>query len=182
MCRRKNGRMSNLEALKIDLKGLKDDVTNMSFQLSDDYFAAIEGPEVKKGNVDVALVINKLGSDGFKLAFNIAGSITIQCDRCLDDMEQDIDTEGQIIAKFGDEYSEDDEYVIVSEDDGVLDVAWLIYEFIALNIPIQHVHAPGKCNRAMTERLEELSAARSSDAENRPIDPRWSELEKLKFK
>ena len=54
-------------------------------------------------------------------------------------------------------------------------------DFIALSIPIKHVHAPGKCNPAMIKALEEHSAARSSDGdEERPVDPRWSELEKLK--
>jgi len=42
------------------------------------------------------------------------------------------------------------------------------------------VHAPGKCNHAMTEKLEELSAARSSD-EAGEIDPRWSALKDLKI-
>ena len=28
-----------------------------------------------------------------------------------------------------------------------------MYEFIALSIPMKHVHAPGKCNKAMTSKL-----------------------------
>jgi uncharacterized metal-binding protein YceD (DUF177 family) len=61
-------------------------------------------------------------------------------------------------------------------------MSWLIYEFIVLAIPIKHVHAPGKCNPAMSQVLEELSADRSSDeVSNQPIDPRWSALEKLKI-
>ena len=59
-------------------------------------------------------------------------------------------------------------------------MAWLIYEFIALDIPIKHVHAPGKCNAAMIKALEEHSATRSSDEDGAAVDPRWSELEKLK--
>ncbi len=175
--------MNNLEALKIDLKGLKDDVTRMSFGLDNEYFAAVDGPEISEGNVNVDLTIHKVGAGGFELTFHITGDVTVQCDRCLDDMTQEVVADGSIIAKFGEEYSEDDEYITVPEDDGVLDTAWLIYEFIALNIPIQHVHAPGKCNRAMIEMLNEHSATRSGDEETeRPIDPRWSELEKLKNK
>ncbi len=175
--------MNTLKALKIDLKGLKDDVTRMSFSLDNEYFAAVDGPEVRKGNVDADLTIQKVGASGFDLTFHITGSVIVQCDRCLDDMTLDVDADGHIIAKFGDEYSEDDEFVTVPENEGVLDTAWLIYEFIALNIPIQHVHAPGKCNRAMIEMLNEHSATRSGDEDTeRPIDPRWSELEKLRNK
>jgi uncharacterized metal-binding protein YceD (DUF177 family) len=51
-----------------------------------------------------------------------------------------------------------------------------------LAIPIKHVHAPGKCNSAMTQKLDELSGAvRSSEEEaDAPIDPRWEALKKLK--
>ena len=105
----------------------------------------------------------------------------MQCDRCLDDMDQPIETENRLIAKFGTEYSEEDDTVIVDENEGILDISWFIYEFIDLAIPIKHVHAPGKCNPAMTKVLEELSADRSSDEESsQPIDPRWSALLKLK--
>lgn len=105
----------------------------------------------------------------------------MQCDRCLDDMPQAIVTDNRMAVKFGDEYSEDDDLVTVPEDDGVLDTAWFIYEFIALSIPIKHVHAPGKCNRDMIETLAEHSATRSSEGEaDKPMDPRWSGLLKIK--
>ncbi len=59
-------------------------------------------------------------------------------------------------------------------------VAWYLYEFIALAIPIKHVHAPGKCNPAMVRALEEYSAARSGEEDEQAMDPRWEALLKLK--
>ena len=74
-----------------------------------------------------------------------------------------------------------DDIIVVPEDEGILDMAWIIYEFIVLAIPIKHVHAPGKCNAVMSQVLEELSADRSSDeVSDQPMDPRWSKLLKLK--
>ena len=70
--------------------------------------------------------------------------------------------------------------IFMAENEGILDVAWFIYEFIALNIPIKHVHAPGKCNPAMIEMLQEHSAARSGEEEEETVDPRWAALLKLK--
>ena len=97
-------------------------------------------------------------------------------------MQQAIDTDNRLLVRLGAETNmDDDELITVSEDQGVLDLSWFIYEFIMLAIPIKHVHAPGKCNRVMTQKLEELSAARSSD-EAKEIDPRWSALEKLNIK
>lgn len=173
--------MCSLEPFKIDLKGLTDDETSLVFNLGSDYFEAIDAPEVREGDVAVRLSIHRTAERYFELDFHIEGEVTVQCDRCLDDMAQAIMTDGRIVAKFGEEYSEEDDLVTVEEDDGVLDVAWFIYEFIALNIPVKHVHEPGECNRAMIQMLEEHSATRSSDGEDeKPIDPRWSGLLKLK--
>ena len=96
-------------------------------------------------------------------------------------MSQSIDTEASLVVKYGDEYSEEDDYVTIPESEGTVDVAWFIYEFIVLALPIKHVHAPGKCNRAMIDMLNEHSATRSSDGDaQESIDPRWIELLKLK--
>jgi uncharacterized metal-binding protein YceD (DUF177 family) len=85
------------------------------------------------------------------------------------------------VAKFGNIYNEDDDVVTVPEDEGILDLSWLIYEFIILDIPIKHVHAPGKCNPAMMKVLQEHSVDRDSEevGEDR-MDPRWDVLRKLK--
>lgn len=88
------------------------------------------------------------------------------CDRCLDDMEQAIDTESVLMVKLGDDYADEGELVIVPFEDGTLNVAWHIYEFIALEIPIKHVHEPGKCNVAMIEALQGHSAVISGEDED----------------
>ena len=173
--------MCSLESLKIDLKGLTEDEKVYNFSLGDTYFAAIEAPEVSRGNVGVCLTVHRTTDRYYELDFQISGTVIVPCDRCLDDMDQPVDTGGHLVVKLGTEYSEDDDLVTIDENDGFLDLSWFIYEFIALDIPIKHVHAPGKCNHAMIQMLEEHSAARSSDGmEEKPIDPRWSGLEKLK--
>ena len=98
-------------------------------------------------------------------------------------MDQPVETDTRLTVKFGCEYSEEGDIIVMEENEGILDLTWIIYESVALAIPIRHVHAPGKCNTAMTEVLEELSADRSSDEESdQLVDPRWSELLKLKVK
>ena len=152
----------------------------MEFDLDDAYFRAVDGPEISKGCVHVSLAIRKQ-SGFFELLFHTDGTVIIPCDRCLDEMSQPIETDNRLAVKLGAEYSEDDDLVTIDENEGILDVAWFIYEFIALAIPIRHVHEPGMCNAAMIEALEEHSAARSSDEEGAEvIDPRWEALRKLK--
>ena len=83
---------------------------------------------------------------------------------------------------MGDTYSEDDDTVTIAEDEGILDMSWFIYEFVMLAIPIKHVHAPGKCNSVMTQKLNELNGAvRSGKEEADATDPRWDKLKNLKI-
>ena len=172
--------MCSLERFKIDLKGLKAEVTTLEFDLDNGFFDALDQTEVEGGALHVSLSIRK-ASGFFELLFHTVGTIDIPCDRCLDLMEQPIETDNRLTVKLGSTPSEDDDTVIVDEDEGMLDTSWLIFEFVALAIPIQHVHATGKCNPAMTKALEELSADRSGDEEStQAIDPRWEKLLKLK--
>ena len=168
------------ETYTIDLKGLTEDVTVRDFDLDDEFFRALDGSQLEHGALHVSVSIRKM-TGFFDLQFHIVGSVTISCDRCLDDMDQLIETDNHLMVKLGDTYSEDDDTVTVDENEGMLDLSWFIYEFIMLAIPIKHVHAPGKCNSAMTQKLEELSGAvRSGEEEAEAIDPRWEALLKLK--
>ena len=172
--------MCNLEDLKIDLKELNEGLTTLHFNLGDAYFESLDEDEIKRGNISVSINVKRT-ENYFELDFHTEGTVVIPCDRCLDDMEQQIETDDRLVAKFGEEYSEDDDLITVDEREGLLDVAWFIYEFILLNIPAKHVHTPGKCNAAMIKVLEEHSATRSSgEDEVQAVDPRWNGLEKLK--
>ena len=172
--------MCSLESLKIDLKGLKEGEIALAYDLDDTYFRAIDAPEVNKGRVHVSLAIRKQ-SGFFELLFHTEGTVIVPCDRCLDEMSQPIEADNRLVVKMGAGYSEDDDMVTIDENEGILDLSWFIYEFIALAIPLKHVHEPGKCNVAMIEALEEHSAARSSETDNpQDIDPRWDALMKLK--
>ena len=172
--------MCNIESFKIDLKALPQGVSKLEFKLDDEYFQAIDAPDVQRGELQSSLSINRT-DDFFELNFHTYGVVHIPCDLCLDDMDQDIDSADRLVVKFGEIYSEDDDLVTVAENEGILDVAWFIYEFIDLNIPIKHVHAPGKCNPAMIEMLNQHSTARSGEeVEEETVDPRWAALLKLK--
>ena len=170
----------DLETLKIDLKGLEEGVNHLEFDLDDTYFKAVDAPEVSQGSVHVSLDILRTRNDFFTLDFHETGTVMVPCDVCLDPVEQSIETTQRLEVKFGTENSEEDDLVTVAEDEGILDVAWYLYEFIALAIPNKHVHAPGKCNPAMVRALEEYSAARSGEEDEQAMDPRWEALLKLK--
>ncbi len=173
--------MNSLDSLKIDLKSLDQGEMKMECSLDDEFFHIAESGEVKGGNVQLFVSAHKSVSGLYEIDFHAEGMVKVACDLCLDDMDQPICTDNRLLAKLGEEYSEDEDIVTVDKDEAILDTAWFVYESIVLDIPIKHVHAPGKCNPAMIKALEEHSPARSGEEENQQItDPRWSELKKLK--
>jgi uncharacterized metal-binding protein YceD (DUF177 family) len=183
--------LGKFDKYKIDLKGMKEDVANYDFLLDNTFFSDIDSPEVQKGKVNVALTVKRT-SGAFELSFQTNGFVIVACDRCLDDMEQAVESSDKIFVKFGADYSEEgDNLVVVPEDEGEINVAWFMFEFVALAIPMKHVHAPGKCNKEMTSKLKchlrteagdedadmEMSDG-DAEAEDK-FDPRWSELKKI---
>ena len=166
------------------------DTAEYEYQLDNQFFADLDAPEVQKGLVNVSLKVRKT-SGVYELYFHTVGKVIVTCDRCLDEMEQLIESDDQLKVRLGADFSEVNDIVIVPEEDGYINVAWFIYEFIALSIPMKHVHAPGKCNKDMVSKLSKHLRVKKDDSdevegveesafeESQEIDPRWSELKKI---
>lgn len=171
--------MEKLDSYKVDLKGMSEGTVSYNWHVDDDFFSAVQGPEIKHGQLDVALRVKRTAG-AYELVFRLEGSVKVLCDRCLDYMDYPINAENVLRAKLGSEFSDDGDLIVVPEEDGTLDVAWNIYEFAALEIPLRHVHPEGECSRQMTSALDSLAAVEDDD--EKPIDPRWEALSKLKMK
>ena len=166
------------------------DTAEYQYQLDNLFFAELDAPEVQKGKLNVTLKVRKTSAI-YQLDFHTEGHVIVNCDRCLDEMEQLVETDDRMKVKLGAEFSEIDDIVVVPEEDGYINVAWFIYEFIALSIPMKHVHAPGKCNKGMVSKLSKhLRVVKDEEddtfedmvdveEETRKIDPRWNELKKI---
>ncbi len=187
--------MGKFDKYKIDLRGMRDAQKQYEFLLDNTYFAHIDGQEVQKGKVSVILDLKK-HTHSFEFTFHTSGVVFVPCDRCLDEMEIPVESEDKLTVKFGREYAEEgDNLIVIPEEEGEINVAWFIYEFIALTIPMKHVHAPGKCNKSMTSKLskhlrttvdepsEDGFDVNEEDTETeggeQAIDPRWNELKKI---
>ena len=111
----------------------------------------------------------------------------------MDDIELSISSVATLIVKSGAyDAEEGDNLIVIPEVEGAINVAWFMYEFIALAIPMKHVHAPGKCNKEMSGKLSQhlrttaddddemfSGTDMSDDDREAPIDPRWNELKKI---
>jgi uncharacterized metal-binding protein YceD (DUF177 family) len=190
--------LGKFDLYKIDLKSMRTDVQQEEYLLDNQYFTNIGGEDIQKGKVKAFVTITH-AAGVFNFSFNFIGMVVIPCDRCLDDMEYPIETTARLIVKFGKDYSEEsDEIVVIPESEGSINLAWFLYEFVALAIPIKHVHLPGKCNKQMNAKLKKHTAKTDDDGDDSfdddtdnivitdddksddSTDPRWDTLKKIK--
>ena len=192
-------KLGRFDLYKVDLKSIQQDSEEHEYLLDNQFFANIGGEDIQKGKINICLTISKTGGV-FDLSFSLNGIVIIPCDRCLDDMDFPIETTAHLIVKLGKDFSEEsDEIVVIPEAEGVINLAWFLYEFVALAIPIKHVHAPGKCNKQMTSKLKKHSAKSDDDEQSfdaddtddviitddepdneEKTDPRWDALKGFK--
>ena len=109
------------------------------FQLDREYLTTIDNTELLGGAVDVKVRLI-LREDDFVVDMDIVGQVQVTCDRCLDAMNVDVDI-----------YEEEME---LEEDVKQLDLAWLAYELIIVNLPLVHSHQDGGCNPDMDALLQ----------------------------
>jgi uncharacterized metal-binding protein YceD (DUF177 family) len=181
--------LDKLRPYQIDLKNLSQGSKNtFEYKLEDDFFEDVEGDEISHGKVDVSLTIKRVITS-FELLFDLSGIVGVSCDRCLEDVDIPIKSQNKLIVTFGEKYSDTgDERIIVPEEEGEINVAWFMYEFIVLAIPLKRVHQEGECNEEMAAILDRMrvyevaeeDGDEISDDMKTGIDPRWNALKNLK--
>ncbi len=131
--------MEKLDGYIVDLKGMTTDTVSYQWHIDDDFFSAVQGSEVQQGQLDVALRVKRT-SGAYELAFQFSGTVKVTCNCCLELLDLPIQAQRTLLVQLGDTYSDDGDMVTVPYRDGTFCVAWNLYEVIALEIPIRHVH------------------------------------------
>ena len=126
----------------IDLQRLPIGTHSFDIRLDDDFFASLEKSEVLSGQISATATLN-LREEDYQLNIAVHGTVFVVCDRCLDPMPLDINDEQEIFS--ADEEVNDQS----SMTNHQLDLTWLAYEIVSINIPLVHSHQPGECNKQM---------------------------------
>ena len=126
----------------IDLQRLPIGRHDFDISLDDAFFGELEKTEVLGGKVEGKVTLN-LREEDYQLDIAVHGTVFVVCDRCLDPMPLEIDDEQEI-------FSEDEEDISDFKfQNSNLDLFWLAYEIVSINIPIVHSHQAGECNAQM---------------------------------
>ena len=175
-----------LQQFSIPFTGLKIGKHQFDFEIDNSFFDAFEYSLVKKGELKVDVELDKQETM-LILMIHIAGTIKLDCDKCLAVFDSPLDvTERQIVKFAEDDLESDDlEIIMLNKKESELNVADLIYEFITVGVPyIKICEQDGdgqQCDQEMIARLESLAIGSSNEAEEKQDDdPRWAALKKLK--
>ena len=139
--------MSKESHYTIDLKRLKIGTHEFELTLDDGFFKNLEKTEVLGGKVEAKIALNLREEDHW-LTIAVQGTVIVTCDRCLDPMSLEIDANDEFDsgdASLNGEASLNDE----------LDLSWLAYEIVSINIPVVHCHQAGECNKQMELLLQD---------------------------
>lgn len=172
--------MNLLKNYDIDISKLNLGQHDFHFQINDKFFELFDYSLIDHGSLSVEIVLDKKTSF-IDLAFSIVGNIQLICDRSLDSFDFDLETENEIVLKYGEETEElSDEVEMVPYKIQFFNVARYIYEFISVAIPMKKLH-PRYANEPVEDQII-FSSQDDDEVEKSEIDPRWSELKKLKNK
>ena len=163
-----------MQEFNIPFKGLDTGNHRFEFKIENEFFENYEFFETEKGHVDVILDLEK-ESALMVLHFSIKGDMLLVCDRCLTEFEFPLNGDFNLIIKFGDEFLEESEDVIViPAQESRINISQYIFEFINLLLPIKRVHPEiDQCDQTVIEKLIKYSEKKS--------DPRWDALKNIKL-
>ena len=176
--------MDPLKQYEIAFVGLKTGIHPFTFEVDEVFFESFSGTLVKNAKCKVDVKLDKR-STFFLLHFYFEGKVHLPCDRCGSELDYPLDNEYTIVVKFDEHRDEEKDdsnadVIYISHHDSVLNVAQLIYEFISLSIPLNHINCDNlkenkPCDKDVLDRLKKNAALKHE------ADHRWDNLTNIKF-
>lgn len=188
--------MKFLKYYDIDVIKLRDGEHSFSFEVNDEFFKHFEADDwVNGANLTVNVVVNKSVSV-LEVDFDISGTVGLTCDRSLEEFDHPLEVAEKVIFKYGTMVQEISEDVfMITKDTPTINVAQLVYEFILLAIPAKKIHPDymdetdeddfdeeGSLIYLSEEEEIESDDSDENSHQEKPADPRWEILNKLKKK
>jgi uncharacterized protein len=170
----------------IDISNIDGETFDVDFTIENAFFSALEQSLIEKGNL--VAHINLYKTQGvIKAVFHIEGTVELTCDRTLNVFDYPINSINTILYKFSDKDDElTDEIMLIRHDTAFIDVAPVLFDFIALQIPLKKIH-PDFLLPQDDESNDDILIYSSvndekdlTDSNIDILDPRWEALKKLK--
>ena len=146
------------EQFVIPFKGYKVGIHEFEFPLGSDLLEAV-GDEELAGIEAVAKVTMTKAASMLTFDIDIEGSVTVECDRCLDELALPVEISDTLFVKFSEEELDfDGEVMWLNPADTQIDLLDYIYETVLLALPYQRVHERIEdCNQEMIAKFQIVS-------------------------
>lgn len=149
--------MQVLDHFSIPYQGLKNGVHSIKFEIDDSFFLEFENSLLTTGSFQVELMLDKKPSMAIA-EFQIVGKYLTNCDRCLADLELDMDEYFLLHIKVGEEEATTDEVIFIDAEEPSINFAQYIYESIILSIPMIKTHEDVEdCDQEVVGKLKDFS-------------------------
>ena len=131
----------------IAFKGLIAGSYHYEFQIDGELFRAFEGSPLKDGACRAEVVMRR-AENMLTFGVNIGGSVTVECDRCLEDCSLPVEFGGELVVRISENPGEyDGEVMWLDPGESEICLAQYLYESIELSLPYRRVHPDGPDGR-----------------------------------
>ena len=166
---------------EIQFSGLKSGTYSYDFTLDNSFFSDYKNEKILGGKVLFNVRLEKK-ERLMMFFFTWSGSVLTTCDRCLQEMQWPVEGEESLCVKFSDDETSDDENVVfLPEKECKIDLAQWMYEYVAVQMPIQCIHPDDEDGQPTCdpEMMAYINASEPAEEASDEIDPRWEALREL---
>ena len=126
-----------LQPFVVKLTALAPGTSHFTWHAGAEFFEKFGNAEILDADLEVTADVRNHGLTA-EAACEIAGSVTVACDRCLEDLVLPVET------SFEESYTPEGDELDLGQD---------VYDFVCISLPLQRVHPEGECNQETTKYL-----------------------------
>ena len=162
----------------VPLSDLPSGKTLLRWHAEGQFFSAFENSEILDADLIVGVKVEKSGRYA-GVEMDVEGTVVVECDRCLGDLELPVSVHPSFSIKFGEAREEQSsapegerEILILSESDADLDLRQVIYDYVCTSLPLMRVHPDGECDPETVKYLhfeDEGAAEEPAEPEGNPF-------------
>lgn len=166
----------------LKFSGLSNGEHEFNWELDYSFFKGRPDEQVHDCRIRVKALLQK-GTGALQIVLSIAGTLTVKCVRCLEELDLPINVEKTLLIRRSEQASheeDDDDALFILPSAHEIDIDSTLYDYLLLQIPYSPVHdeswiADGRCVPVVHE------GSGINKEETKIDDNRWAALKNFKL-
>jgi uncharacterized metal-binding protein YceD (DUF177 family) len=157
----------------LPLSSLKEGIHTFEYEVTYALWESFGQEIVSDASANIHVTLRK-GTQMLQLVMLAKGWLEIECDRTLKKFKHNFQFEQELVYKFGDQYQElTDTVLVIERGTEILELNQIFYDYLMLQVPMRKVHPD------VIDQEGEWIYRDSTQTEEQTTDPRWSKLKEL---